>query len=92
MNGLYHGECVAIGMVACSSDEVKGRLIPLLKKHALPYKYNGDMERAVSFIKQDKKCDGDMVSAIFVREIGEYKIEKMKVDAFLDIVCEEAEK
>ena len=36
---LYHGECVAIGMMAVCSDEVKARLVPLLKKCGLPTEY-----------------------------------------------------
>jgi hypothetical protein len=42
MRGFYHGECVAIGMMATSSEEVKKRLIPVLKKLSLPYSYDGD--------------------------------------------------
>ena len=32
MRGLYHGECVALGMLPVCSDSVRKRLIPVLKK------------------------------------------------------------
>ena len=42
LSGLYHGECVAIGMLAVSDGEVKERLSSVLKKVGLPTEYNGD--------------------------------------------------
>ena len=92
MNGFYHGECVAIGMTVVSSDEVKERLIPLLKKLQLPYKYEGDTERALGFISHDKKCEGESVSVILVDKIGSYRIEKMSVLDFCALVREESKK
>ena len=89
MGGLYHGECVAIGMTVCVSYEVKTRLIPLLKRVGLPYEYGGDLEAALRFISHDKKCEGKRISVVFVDEIGSYRIEKMDVEAFCSIVQEE---
>lgn len=86
LHGLYHGECVAIGMLVCSSDKVRERLEPVLKKVGLPTEYKGDTEKALSFIAHDKKCEGDSVSAIFVDTPGTYRIEKMSVKDFCDIV------
>lgn len=84
MRGLYHGECVAIGMMATSSKEVKKRLIPVLKKLSLPYSYDGDPESALSFIAHDKKCDGKTISIIFVDEVGSFRAEKMSTEDFLN--------
>lgn len=86
MRGLYHGECVAIGMMATSSEEVKKRLIPVLKKLSLPYSYDGDPEAALSFIGHDKKCDGKAISIIFVDEVGSFRAEKMSTEDFLNSV------
>lgn len=88
MRGIYHGECVAIGMMATSSEAVKARLVPVLKKLSLPYTYEGDLEAALSFISHDKKCDGKKISVIFVDEVGSFRAEKMSVDNFLDTVRE----
>ncbi len=86
MHGLYHGECVAIGMLATSSDEVRKRLLPVLKKNGLPTEYKGDKERALSFISHDKKCDGDKISVVFVDTPGSFRIEKMSTTEFEGLV------
>ena len=89
MAGLYHGECVAIGMIPVSSPEVRERLIPVLDKVGLPTKYDGNLNDTLKFISHDKKCDGNKISIVFVDKIGSYRIEKMDTDAFCDLVREE---
>lgn len=86
MHGLYHGECVAIGMIPVCSGEVRERLVPVLKKLGLPYKHEGDVEKALSFIAHDKKCDGDKISIVVVNKIGECEIKKMTVSDFSEMV------
>ena len=86
---LYHGECVVIGMMVCSSAAVREKLSPVLARYNLPTRYKGDVKKALAFIRQDKKCDGDMISAIFVDTIGNYRIEKMNTDAFCNLVIKE---
>ena len=89
MAGLYHGECVAIGMIPVSSSEVREKLVPVLDEVGLPTKYDGNLEDALKFISHDKKCDGKKISVVFVDKIGSYRIEKMGTDAFCDLVREE---
>lgn len=86
LRGFYHGECVALGMLATSSDAVQKRLIPVLKKLGLPTEYHGNLEHALGFISHDKKCDGDEISVVFADEIGSFRIEKMKTQDFCDTV------
>ena len=86
MQGLYHGECVAIGMLVTSSAPVLARLLPVLKKFNLPTEYNGNLDTALGFISHDKKCDGSKISVIFVDEIGSYRTEKMPTDTFVSLV------
>lgn len=86
MHGFYHGECVAIGMLPVSSPEVRARLVPVLKKLGLPCSYGGDIQRALSFISHDKKCDGDKISIVLVNKIGSYEIKKMTVSEFAEMV------
>ena len=85
---LYHGECVAIGMMAVCSDEVKTRLVPMLKKCGLPTEYTGDVRSVVSKIALDKKSDGDEIYIIYVDEVGSYRTEKQKIRDFI-LLCEE---
>ena len=75
---LYHGECVALGMIPMCSAAVRGRLISVLKKCGLYnlIEFNWDKISASAF--HDKKADGDKVSVIAVNEIGSCEIKSMK--------------
>ena len=86
--GLYHGECVAIGMMAVCSDEVKARLVPMLKGCGRPTEYTGDVKSVVSKIALDKKSDGDEIYIIYVDTVGSYRIEKQSIRDFT-LLCEE---
>ena len=88
LSGLYHGECVALGMLPFASDEVRARLVPVLKKLGLPTEYQGKLDRAIGFVAHDKKCDGGTVSAIFVDEVGSFRIEKLTLVQFKNLVKE----
>ena len=88
LSGLYHGECVALGMLPVCSDDVRARLIPVLKKLGLPTKFDGNLERALDYVSHDKKCSGNSVSVIFVEKVGSFKIEKMSVADFIKLVKE----
>ena len=86
---LFHGECVALGMTAVFAPKAKTRLIPVLKKYGLPTIYDGDIDRALMPISHDKKCDGNLVSVVLVKEIGSFDIEKMNLDEFSMLVKKE---
>jgi len=86
LHGLYHGECVAIGMIPMCSAEVRKRLISLLKKVSLPTEYTGDINSALDYIIHDKKCSDGFLSVITCSEIGSCKIEKMSIEEFKNIV------
>lgn len=77
---LYHGECVALGMIPMVSDDMRDELICILSSLGLPTKVSVNLEEAEELATHDKKCDGDTVSVIFVTKVGEYTIQKMKTD------------
>lgn len=74
---LYHGECVALGMIPMCAPDVRARLTAVLQSLGLPTKIDGDIETILQFTLHDKKCEGDAINAIFVDEIGSSRIEKM---------------
>ena len=82
LGGLYHGECVALGMLPVISGEAKCRLISLIKKVGLPTEYKGDIKAALSYVLHDKKCSGGLISVVLCDKIGSCKIEKMSIDEF----------
>ena len=83
LGGLYHGECVALGMLPVCSDEVKSRLISVLEKLTLPTSYEGDINAALKYITHDKKCEGDYIRIVRVNKVGEYEILKTSTDEFI---------
>ncbi len=85
---LYHGECVALGMLPVTFGEAKKRLSSLLEKVSLPTEYSGDIGAALSFVSHDKKCASGKVSVIRCEKIGECKIESMSIDEFSKLVLD----
>ncbi len=82
LRGLYHGECVALGMIPMCSDSVRKRLVTVLNKLNLPTVFEGDVDKALSFVSHDKKASGGFVSAIFVDEVGSFRIDKLAIEDF----------
>ena len=80
--GAYlHGECVAIGMVCMSSQNVRERLIPVLKKYDLPTRCDTDKDTLMSYLLHDKKMSGKTVTAVYVSDVGSFEF--IKLDASL---------
>ncbi len=78
--GLYHGECVALGMLPMCAPDVRARLIPVLQSLGLPTQIEGDLESMLDVASHDKKCEGDTVSVVLVEQVGESRIAKMPLD------------
>lgn len=79
---LYHGECVALGMLPMCSDSVRERLIPVLKKAALPTELkldSAELETVMHAVAHDKKSASDGIDAVLVNEIGSFEIKKLSV-------------
>lgn len=82
MQNLYHGECVALGMIPMCSSAVRERLIPVLKKLNLPTSNDFDTEKIISAMRHDKKLMGDDITVIFVPEVGKYEMREVPFDTF----------
>lgn len=82
MENLCHGECVALGMIPMCSQSVRTRLVPVLKKLNLPTSTDFETEKIISAMRHDKKLMGDLITVIFVPEIGKYEMREMPFDDF----------
>lgn len=71
---LYHGECVALGMLPMCSDKVRERLIKVLEKLNLPTKVDFDIEKIIEAMKHDKKMSGNNITIVYVEEVGSFKM------------------
>ena len=82
LHGLYHGECVALGMIPmCKGDAVE-RLLTVLKKAELPTDLRFDADRVYEAVTHDKKADGDKIHVIYVPTIGSYEMKKVSLSDF----------
>ena len=79
---LYHGECVALGMIPMCSHSVRERLIPILKNLGLPTSVSCDEDTVLNAIKHDKKSLDKGIATVFVDEVGSYKFETLNENDF----------
>ena len=83
--GLFHGECVALGLVPMCSEAIRPRVINVLKKCNLYNLTDFDWNKISGVIFHDKKADGDTVSVTLVDEIGNFEIKRMKCSQVIEI-------
>ena len=86
---LYHGECVALGMIPMCAPDVRTRLIAVLQSLGLPTKIEGDIEIVLQLTTHDKKCEGTSVNVVFVDSVGSYRIEKMSLAEWQQYIREQ---
>ena len=86
LGGLYHGECVALGMIPMCAEELRPRVKNLLKSMGLPTEFSGDHDSAFSFMKHDKKGDGAKTDAVFVDAPGSYRLEKIELSKLCEYI------
>ncbi|MBR6502138.1 MAG: 3-dehydroquinate synthase [Clostridia bacterium] len=85
---LYHGECVALGMLPMCSDSVRERLVKVLNKLNLPITVECDVQKIIDTMSHDKKMAGDTISVIFVEKVGEFDITNLKFTDFANTIKE----
>lgn len=77
MAELYHGECVALGMIPMCGEAVRSRLIEVLKKcnlyRIMDYDWDGITEAAF----HDKKADGGTITVTTVSEVGSFAMKTL---------------
>lgn len=86
--GLYHGECVALGMIPMCSPEIRDRVINVLKGCGLYRQITLNWDKIKESAFHDKKADGETVIVITVNEIGSYEMTPMKCEDVIEIAKE----
>ena len=85
MEELYHGECVALGLIPMCDEKIRPRVIEVLKKCNLYNIIDFDWDKIGEIMFHDKKADGDSVSVTTVSEIGNFEIRTMKCSQVIDM-------
>ena len=70
-NGLYHGECVALGMLPMIEDrKLQKRTRAVLRKLGLPVRTGVDKRKVLGYMQHDKKGAGSTITVIGVPGLG----------------------
>lgn len=78
MSHLYHGECVALGMLPMCSEAIRPRVMAVLEKCHLYHQMQYDWEKITEAAFHDKKANGDTVTVTIVNEVGHFELKTMK--------------
>lgn len=78
LNGLYHGECVALGMIPMVSEALRPRLIKVLESLRLPTSVALDVDAVYAAMTHDKKGEGDYVTVTTVPVPGQFEMKKVQ--------------
>lgn len=81
-HGLYHGECVALGMLPMCAPDVRARLLRVLEQLQLPTAVPCDWDSVMEAASHDKKCVGDEISVIYVPAVGSFLQKRMPLDGW----------
>jgi len=83
MSALYHGECVALGMLPMCAEALRPRVVDVLKKCNLYRVLRYDWARITEAAFHDKKADGGTVTVTLVNEPGTCELKTMRC---LDVI------
>lgn len=86
LNGLYHGECVALGMIPMCGEELRERVVNILHKLNLPSSLDFNEKTAMAALSHDKKSEKSSVKVTKVNAPGEFISAEMQFDEFCDLL------
>ena len=90
LGGLYHGECVALGMLPMCSDELRPRVANVLRKLNLPTTLDCDPNKICEIMLHDKKWSGGNITVTTVDKPGNFEMKQIGGDELRKIVNEGA--
>lgn len=85
MSQLYHGECVALGLIPMCAESIRPRVIGVLQKCGLYNLIGFDWEKITEAAFHDKKADGDCVTVTLVPEIGSFEVKKLRCSEVIEM-------
>ena len=86
LNALYHGECVALGMLPMCSDGLRPRVKAILEKLNLPTTCSADPEAVWAAMCHDKKLSGDTITVVYAPAAGSYQLRSMPIEDLKETV------
>ena len=77
VTGLLHGECVALGMLPMCSENLRERLLPILKKLDLPTVVKADPAAVYQAMLHDKKMKNGGLMVVLSDTPGSCRVETL---------------
>ena len=84
--GLYHGECVALGMLPMCGEALRGRLEAILRRLDLPVCCEADADAVWEAMSHDKKLSGETLTVVYAEEAGTFRLQAMPIGDLRDTV------
>lgn len=85
MSNLYHGECVALGLIPMCDEKIRARVITVLEKCNLYNMVEFDWDKITKALLHDKKADGEYVTITTVADIGQFELKKIKCSELIEM-------
>ena len=79
LEALYHGECVALGMLPMCSDDLRPRVEAILQNLGLPTSCNANPDAVWAAISHDKKLSGDTITVVYAHKAGSFELRAMPI-------------
>ena len=87
---LYHGECVALGMLPMCSEGVRERLLKVMEGLGLPTEHSVSPEKIIDAALHDKKKSGESITAVRVEKAGSFILAEMPFEALKEEIVKAA--
>jgi len=82
---LYHGECVALGLIPMCGEKIRSRVIEVLKKCNLYNLIDFQWDKISEAAFHDKKADGEFVTITTVPEIGSFELKTIMCSEVIEM-------
>ncbi len=88
LSQLYHGECVALGLIPMCGEGIRSRVIEVLKKCGLYRTLTYDWDKITEAAFHDKKADGAFVTITTVPVIGSFELKTLPCTEVINMAKE----
>ena len=86
LDALYHGECVALGMLPMCGEALRPRVAAILQKLGLPTSFSIDPDAVWQAMTHDKKRSGDSITVVCAQEAGSFQMVSMPLEQLKETV------
>lgn len=80
LDALYHGECVALGMLPMCGDALRPRVAAVLGRLGLPTACRVDAGAVWQAMAHDKKLSGDTITVVCAEKAGSFQLRSMPLE------------